>query len=126
MSIDPREEALAYLEQHNLLKIFDYLGAKLASEKPSDPNALLVSELTAIMHATARGNPVTLFSEKDVDALFSVFDITNKGVLSIDQYNQALVYVGVKINKFPLPSTDTVDRKTFVKMVLDEINAVAI
>ena len=124
MSIDPRLETMAYLEKHNLLRIFDHLGAKLASEKPVDPNAFLISEISQIIAAQKQSQPVTLFKEKDIDALFTVFDITNKGILTTEQYKQALEYVGVRENKFPIPPS--IDRKAFVKSLMEEISAVGI
>lgn len=55
---DPRGEALAYLEQHKLLRLFNILGAKLACEKPDNPNAYLLSELSKASVMQARGQPV--------------------------------------------------------------------
>ena len=55
---DMRGEALAYLEQHKLLRLFNILGAKLACEKPEDPNAFLLSELSKAAVMNARGQPV--------------------------------------------------------------------
>lgn len=55
---DPRGEALAYLEQHKLLRLFNILGAKLACEKPADPNAFLLAELSKAAVMSSRGQPV--------------------------------------------------------------------
>lgn len=55
---DPRGEALAYLEQHKLLRLFNILGAKLACEKPEDPNAFLLAELSKAAVMSSRGQPV--------------------------------------------------------------------
>ena len=55
---DPRGDALAYLEQHKLLRLFNILGAKLACEKPEDPNAFLLAELSKASVMAARGQPV--------------------------------------------------------------------
>jgi len=90
MTTNPREDTMKYFEQHQLLQVFDYIGAKLASEKPSDPNAFLLNELTKINAARTRGQKITIFTEKDIRALFSVFDLTNRGYLTKDQYIRGL------------------------------------
>jgi hypothetical protein len=58
---DPRGDALAYLEQHKLLRLFNILGSKLACEKPEDPNAFLLAELSKASVMSARGQPVRRF-----------------------------------------------------------------
>ena len=44
---DQRKEALAYLEDKKVLRLFDALGVRLAQEKPESPNDFLISELRA-------------------------------------------------------------------------------
>lgn len=57
--VDPRAEAMKYLEQHRLLTLFDILGAKLAKEKPENPNDFILEELGRIAQIKAGGNPVS-------------------------------------------------------------------
>ena len=40
--------------------------------------------------ANQRGQPVALFAEKDVEVMFGVFDITNRGYVNQTQYLKAL------------------------------------
>ena len=47
--VDQRKESIAYMEKHKVLKLFDILGAKLAKEKPDDPNEFLVKEIEKIL-----------------------------------------------------------------------------
>jgi hypothetical protein len=137
MTTDPRVETMKYFEQHQVLQIFDYLGSKLASEKPADPNTFLLNEITKINAARTRGQKVALFTEKDVRALFSVFDLTNRGYLTKEQYLRgfflsffacpkkyayymlsifaALEYVGVDSKTCKTPDERTIDLNTFVK-----------
>jgi hypothetical protein len=56
---DPRKEAVAYMEQKNVFKLFDILGAQLAKEKPDNPNEFLVSELKRISKLKEAGKTVS-------------------------------------------------------------------
>lgn len=118
---DPRKEALEYLESHKLLRLFDVLGAKLAVAKPDNPNAFLLTELNKISALVARDQPVTIFSEQDLEIMFSVYDITKRGWVSQAQYSTALAAVGVDKPRFPLPTNEKIDKKTFVTCLFNEI-----
>ena len=76
---DKRGEALAYLQKHKLISLFEILGAKIATEKPDDPNAFLLAELSKAQVMSSRGQPVALFQEKDIEVMFGVFDLTGRG-----------------------------------------------
>ena len=42
---DQRAEAMAYLEDKKILRLFDTLGVRLAQEKPENPNNFLLAEI---------------------------------------------------------------------------------
>lgn len=86
MSGNPREETMAYFENHKILQIFEYLGSKLAAERPTEPNSFLLTEISKILAARTRSQKITVFNEKDIISLFSVFDLTSRGYLSKDQF----------------------------------------
>lgn len=83
---DPRADAMKYLNEHKVLRLFDILGAKIAYLKPEDPNAFIVSELNKISAMMSRNQHVTLFTEQDLEIMYGVFDITSRGFLTQDQY----------------------------------------
>jgi hypothetical protein len=118
---DPRKEALEYLEQHKLLRLFDLLGAKLAVAKPDNPNAFLLTELNKISALVSRDQPVTIFSEQDLEVMFTVYDITKRGWVSQAQYTTALQAVGVDTPRFARPAHEKIDKKTFVTHLFEEI-----
>lgn len=90
----PQEEALKYLEKHRMIKLFDFLGAKIASQQPDDVNGFLKEEIQRIIEAKANGKKYTIFDEVDVNALFASFDITQRGYLTQLQYEKGkLPYV---------------------------------
>lgn len=111
---DHRGEAIAYLEQHKLIRLFGILGAKLASEKPEDPNAFLISELSKAAVMSARGQPLALFGDKDIEVMFGAFDITNRGYVTQLQYLKALNACGIETPALKTPVGDQIDKKTFV------------
>ena len=116
---DQRAEAREYLEENQVLKLFDYLGAKIAKDKPDDPNEYLLSQIANIINIKADGGKVSLFSEQEIEVMFSIFDLTNRGYVTKEQYLKALNAVGVKEpNIFPLDGDDIkLDKKTFVSQV---------
>eukprot|EP01031_Cornospumella_fuschlensis_P037720 gene37720-45824_t len=118
---DPRKDAVEYMEQKNVFKLFDILGAQLAREKPENPNEFLVSELKRIAKLKESGKPVTLFTKEDVDTMFTTFDVTNRGYVTPQQYRKALTAVGLKEENANIPYTDKIDRETFVANIYDEL-----
>jgi len=118
---DPRKEALGYLEQHKLLRLFDVLGAKLAVAKPENPNAFLLTELNKISALVARDQPVTIFSEQDLEIMFQVYDITKRGYVTQAQYTTALAAVGVETPRFARPVGEKIDKKAFVSCLYQEV-----
>lgn len=56
--VDPRAEAMKYLNKHRLLALFDILGARLAKEKPESPNDFILDELNRIAQLKSNGQPV--------------------------------------------------------------------
>ncbi len=57
--VDLRAEAMKYMEDNKVQILFDYLGAKLAKDKPQNPNEYLIQELLAIQDAQATKQPVS-------------------------------------------------------------------
>lgn len=68
--VDPRAEAMKYLNQHKLLALFDILGARLAKEKPQHPNDFILEELSRIAQLKASGQPVRENARHEVASFF--------------------------------------------------------
>ena len=112
--VDSRAIATAYLEEHKLLRLFGILGAKIVAEKPDDVNAFILAELSKAAVMSARGQPLALFQDKDVEVMFGVFDLTKRGYLTQTQYLRALSAVGIDTPQLKMPMGDAIDKKTFV------------
>lgn len=119
--VDKRGEALAYLQKHKLIQLFEIIGAKIACEKPSDPNAFMLAELSKAQVMASRGQPVALFQEKDIEVMFGVFDLTGRGYVNLAQYMKALEAVGIAAPALKTPAGDRIDKKTFVAYIMAEV-----
>jgi hypothetical protein len=62
------------------------LTGALLFNKPGDPRSYMVKYLESVK---LNGTP-PLFSEQDLDAMFGMFDLTNRGVITSEQANSAL------------------------------------
>ena len=119
--VDKRGEALAYLEKHKMIQLFEIIGAKIACEKPDDPNSFMLAELSKAQVQASRGQPVALFQEKDIEVMFGVFDLTGRGYVNQTQYLKALEAVGIPAPALKTPAGDRIDKKTFVACVMAEV-----
>ena len=122
--VDLRAEARTYLQKHDMVKLFDYLGAKLAKIKPDDPNAFLLSELEQIIESKSSKEPVVLFTEQDIALMFSMFDLTKKGHVTTEQYLKALNAVGVsepKLYSMTGGEDLKIKKDTFVSQIYSEM-----
>ena len=95
---DPRGDALAYLEQHKLLRLFNILGAKLACEKPEDPNAFLLAELSKASVMAARGQPVRSCSSEPFVLLS--FLLGSSSSLSLTQPSLLFIFIFLSLSLF--------------------------
>ena len=89
---DPRVDANEYLEAHKVKPLFQELGTRLMFDRPADPNAYLLEQLTQMQKLQTAGKPVLFFNEADISTMFDMYDPTGKGDISIKQYNQARVH----------------------------------
>mmetsp|Transcript_48940 Transcript_48940/g.102179 ORF Transcript_48940/g.102179 Transcript_48940/m.102179 type:complete len:132 (-) Transcript_48940:39-434(-) len=125
MSKGPRHEAEEYLERHNIRGLFKHISTRLLFAKPEDPKAFLVQELKKIYECQKNQTPVpSMFEEKDLVAMFGMFDVTGCGKISHTQVVQALKNLGIE--DYTSPSTDQVNLKTFLAVARDELAKIAL
>lgn len=85
---DPRQEAISYMEQKNVFKLFDFLGAQLAKEKPDDPNDFLLSELRRIVRLKEAGKPVSFIL---LILIFFCFCHVKESIVSVSVIGDSLL-----------------------------------
>jgi len=96
-------DAEAYLEQHKIPELMEYLCAQLVYAKPADPAAFLASELRALQskqQASAGGkalpsSALSLFSDSELGVMFGMLDPLNTGTLSAKQVHKAVIDLGL-------------------------------
>ena len=84
--MNSKDKTIEYFDKYNVLSLIEFLGTKLTSEKPNNPNEYLILELSKLIASRSRQTIVSLFNEKDIRTLFSTFDLTNRGYLNKIQF----------------------------------------
>ena len=112
---DPRVDAKEYLEAKGVLRLFQEIGTSVMYNRPADPKASLVEELKRLK---AEEKVQTLgsgiFSAKDVETMFGMFDPMGSGNISAAQCSQA--FASLCLPK-PAQIPDSVSKEQFCKLV---------
>ena len=120
---DPRVDANEYLDSHKVKPLFQELGTRLMFDRPADPNAYLLEQLTQLQKLQNAGKPVLFFTEADIATMFDMFDPTGRGDITIKQYNQALLSFGIEHPTVPLtPGRKYMNKDKFMTNVTSELN----
>ena len=112
---DPRVDAKEYLEAKGVLRLFQEIGTSVMYNRPADPKAFLVEELKRLKEkkkVQTLGSGI--FSTKDVETMFGMFDPTGSGNISAAQCSQA--FVSLCLPK-PAEIPDSVSKEQFCELV---------
>ena len=86
---DPRVDAKEYLESKGVLKLFQELGTSVVYNRPDDIRSFLIEELKRLKEVQKQQQlGSAIFTEKDVETMFGMFDPTGTGVISKEQAKQ--------------------------------------
>ncbi|CAM9621023.1 unnamed protein product [Ectocarpus fasciculatus] len=121
--LDPREDAQAYIEEHNINKLFQELGTRVMYHRPKDPNKFLLEVLGTLQSAQGQGTPTTFFTDEDIDAMFSLFDPTGRGHISHEQYENALKTLGIDDPSVGAPKHKRISKDEFRSCISKELLA---
>ncbi|CAM9679990.1 unnamed protein product [Ectocarpus sp. 8 AP-2014] len=121
--LDPREDAQAYIEEHNINKLFQELGTRVMYHRPKDPNKFLLEVLGTLQSAQGQGTPTTFFTDEDIDAMFSLFDPTGRGHISHEQYENALKTLGIDDPSVGAPKRKRISKDQFRSCISKELLA---
>lgn len=83
---DPRFQSQQYMEENKIQELFEALTAHILFYKPENPRTEACKYLERVKVA---GTPV-LLNDTDLSTMFSMFDITNRGVITSEQADNAL------------------------------------
>ena len=104
------------------------LTAQLLFHKPSDPRAFCIDFVQKLQK---QQSGTDLLNKQDVETMFSMFDITNQGMLSKQQAFRAVKTVlgpghaAVKARSEDCGSPEMMDKHKFVRYVMDAIQGSA-
>eukprot|EP00239_Pterosperma_sp_CCMP1384_P008659 CAMPEP_0197857488 /NCGR_PEP_ID=MMETSP1438-20131217/30611_1 /TAXON_ID=1461541 /ORGANISM="Pterosperma sp., Strain CCMP1384" /LENGTH=215 /DNA_ID=CAMNT_0043473339 /DNA_START=53 /DNA_END=700 /DNA_ORIENTATION=+ len=121
---DPAEIAKEYLLKHRILPLFEMMTAALLYSKPDKPRTFLVEKLTKLK----TGNGEAFFTDQDLSTMFSMFDITGKGCITVEQCNEALATLlgpGKDVRDSLGATTRTLSCDQFVKATREALAAAA-
>eukprot|EP00959_Pyramimonas_sp_CCMP1952_P269369 5631140-Pyramimonas_sp.AAC.2 len=121
---DPAEVAKEYLLKYRVLSLFEMMTASLLYYKPDDPKQFLVDRLINLKCGTGE----SFFQDNDLKTMFSMFDITGRGTISIDQCGAAMAtLLGTsKDVKDALPAEKTqLKCDEFIQVMKEALNSVA-
>ncbi len=98
--------AKEYLTKHKILEFFENLTAALVYEKPEDPKTFameFIQKLQESQNDPEVSKPPSLVNTSNLESIVGMLDITKTGYISLPQYRQAMISLGLK--KFnPSPS----------------------
>ncbi|CAK4131761.1 unnamed protein product [Aphanomyces euteiches] len=84
--------------------------------RPTNLREFIIQQLEIMRSARECRSAPSFFTESDLGAMFSMFDVTNQGSISIAQYDQGLKSLGIDRPTLRLPeSIHRVDRPLFVR-----------
>jgi hypothetical protein len=75
----PECEARSYIEEHRILELFTFLGARIVEKRPDDVKQFLIDQLSGLKDGSISGGMVTLvflilqseyFSSSEIAAIF--------------------------------------------------------
>ncbi len=100
-------DADAYLDQHKIPQLMEYLCAQLVYAKPADPAAFLAAELRQLQSKQTSGasgktlpsSALALFNDSELTSMFGMLDPLNTGTLSAKQVHKAVQDLGLDPTK---------------------------
>lgn len=112
-------EALSYLREHKIPQLFEQLTAALVYERPDDPKAFMRRYIRELQRArqNPEDDPPCFLDESNLQSVFGMLDVTNKGHVSLQQYQAAMKSMGVgQFNASPAGAElNKIGRDTFVR-----------
>nr|CCA22430.1 sporangia induced hypothetical protein [Albugo laibachii Nc14] len=116
---DPRQQAQAYIEKHRINAVFEELMAQLLFHQPDNPRQFIKTYLT-----NAKQNGLTqllLIQEKDLNAMFTAFDVNELGYVTREQHHEAIKTLGIQ-PAYNIPeAVTTINRSLFIRNLGQEL-----
>uniref|UniRef100_A0A061R101 EF-hand domain-containing protein n=1 Tax=Tetraselmis sp. GSL018 TaxID=582737 RepID=A0A061R101_9CHLO len=123
---DPAKGAEKYMKENDIEVLFQDLVGFLLFNKPDQPREALVEHLEQLKDA-GQGKP--LLTLEDLEAMFGMFDITHREVVSVQQANEAIKTIlgptaDLRVSSH-LDSRKTLNKDEFVRVMRKALEYVA-
>ncbi|EPZ31465.1 hypothetical protein O9G_002934 [Rozella allomycis CSF55] len=92
--LENKKQVEEYFEKHNVPILFERMMSSLLYYRPENPKAFLIEQLKLYEQFKELRPPILVFNRDDIAALFKTLDVTRKGYISFEQYEQALKNLG--------------------------------
>eukprot|EP00747_Dinoflagellata_sp_TGD_P162143 gnl/TRDRNA2_/TRDRNA2_179412_c0_seq1.p1 gnl/TRDRNA2_/TRDRNA2_179412_c0~~gnl/TRDRNA2_/TRDRNA2_179412_c0_seq1.p1 ORF type:complete len:135 (+),score=44.32 gnl/TRDRNA2_/TRDRNA2_179412_c0_seq1:92-496(+) len=118
-------KADAYLKKHRIMELLNDLCASVCFHKPADVRNFLLEELKLRENEGAEAG---FFEDEEIDAVFTLADLMQTGIISDQQCRTALLSLAnsqqqkVDVEAMTLP--DEVDQQTFREKAREALNKV--
>ncbi|XP_048739759.2 EF-hand calcium-binding domain-containing protein 10-like [Ostrea edulis] len=89
-------EAREYLEQHRVLELFNNMTAQLIYKRPENPKKYMIDLLEKLQRSRATKHDYPcLFDDTNIQSVYNMLDPTNRGFITLQQYQEAMTTLGV-------------------------------
>lgn len=110
-----KDDAQVYLSTHKIPELLEHLASWLMYSCPDDPKSFLIDHLKKLQERKEEN--ISLLDENNLTAMFQMLDIQCRGFITLEQYKQAMISIGVttEYNKEPIGGqSDKITPDTFV------------
>lgn len=117
--IDPVLTTQQYMEAHKLVPLLESMTAAVMTAKPEDPKKFLEQTLRDYAF---RDVPVLGYDDKDLDAVFTQYDITRSGKITREQCDAAMIAMTGHKASLGAESSDPVTKAEFMQLAREGLN----
>lgn len=115
-----QSEADEYIKEHKLVELFENLTEALVYHKPDDPKSFakdFIQQLKKVKSDPDETDPPCFMKESNLESLYGMLDVTERGYISYEQYLRAMENLGLKkFNQDPLGGNiSKINKRTFVR-----------
>ncbi|KAF1318008.1 Metalloprotease family, partial [Globisporangium splendens] len=79
------------MQIHGIKELFESMGTLLLFHRPENPRQFLAQHLAEIQRTKQSQAHVPFFEEHDLEAMFAAFDVTERGYITPEQYDQGVL-----------------------------------
>eukprot|EP00826_Nyctotherus_ovalis_P037116 TRINITY_DN3365_c0_g1_i9.p1 TRINITY_DN3365_c0_g1~~TRINITY_DN3365_c0_g1_i9.p1 ORF type:complete len:146 (-),score=53.71 TRINITY_DN3365_c0_g1_i9:106-543(-) len=105
-------EAQEYLREHRILELFEDLCSHLAVAQPENVEQFLIEQLKL---KKEQGPKYTIYSENELDNIFKLFDLRERGYITKDQCKKALSTIAHSEYHYKMIQDDDIPEKVDIK-----------